>query len=353
MRPRFELIHALHIAAAGLVGLFGCMPTDVNYMASADVSGDCQTLSGDTRISSANDARSLPQSCFKVPGTLEIRTADLLDLQPFKYLREVNNLVVQDNAQLRTMAGLDHVRVVKRIQIDNNPLLEEVVGLEGTEVLEHLTITKNPLVISLAGLRQLKQVGIAGMELRENGGPADMQDFESLGRIDGSLQIRDNSGMRSLHNTRPLDAVGDLVITGNRTLERLKLEVTAINGSLTVSYNEALTVFDGFRRLATMTGDLTVEQNAALVDLEGFSASITAIGRNVKIDYNPVLADVYDLAVNLISIGGSVTVTNNILLSACRAEAFTLADEDGGFLEQVGGLIDVGDNSAEWLPCDD
>jgi hypothetical protein len=348
MRPRIEPLHALLIAAAGMLG---CMPTDVDYTANADVSGDCPTLA-DTRISSATAARNLPQSCFKVAGTLEIRSPDLLDLEAFQYLREVNNLVVQDNAQLRSMAGLDHVRVIQRVQIDNNALLEDVVGLEGTETLEQLTITKNPLLRSISGLRQLKQVGASGAEFRENGGPVDLQELESLNRVEGSLQIRDNTGMQTLKTGRPLDAVGDLIITGNRSVEKVGFETTAINGSLTIGHNEALSIFDGFRNLTTLSGDMTIEQNAALIDFEGFSASFTAIGRNLKVDNNPVLDDVYDLAINLISIGGSVTVTNNILLSACRAEDFTVVDEDGGFLEQVGGLIDIGDNSAVWDPCD-
>jgi hypothetical protein len=348
MRDSIELLTALAFAA----GLLGCMPTDVGYMPQPDVSGDCQTLAGDTRITSASSARSLPQTCFQIAGTLEVRTPDLLDLEPLRYLREVDALVIQDNAQLRTLQGLDHVRVVKRLQIDNNPLLEEAIGLEGTRSLEQLAVSKNPLLVSIAGLRQLQTVGAGGMELRDNGGPSTLEEFETLERVEGPLQIKDNGGMISPKTARPLDAVGDLVVTGNRALEKLEFETLAINGSLTIGRNQALTTLGGFRSLSTLTGDLTVEQNPALVNLNGFSASFTAIGRNLKIDNNAVLADVYELAVNLISISGSVTVTNNILLSGCRAEAFTLADEDGGFLEQVGGLIDVGDNSALWDPCD-
>ncbi len=356
MRAPIDSIDNITTLANGLVlvavGLLGCMPTDVDFTPPSDATGDCQTVSGDVIIASANDARSLPQKCFTVAGYVKVINSDLLDLAPLHFLRQAGSLEISQNSQLRTMGGLSQVRVVNQLKVDDNPMLEAVVGLDSTQEVEQVLIRRNPLLRSLGGLRQLQKVGTGGFAIRESGGPDDLRELESIQRIDGTLEVATNEDMTSLKTARPLDSVGELVVSGNRTLASLDFDAKTINGSLTITANEALATIGGFGTLTNMGQDLIITENGGLIDLRGFSASFTTIGRNLKIEHNIQLADVYDLAVNLISVGGSVTVARNPLLSDCRAEAFTLFDDGGGFLEQIGGLIDIGDNSGIWDPCD-
>ena len=342
MHAPIDTIKALALAS---VGILGCMPTDVDFMPPTDIDEDCDMLNANIIVRSANDARSLPQKCFMVAGDVEVIGSDLGDLGPLIYLRQANTLRIKDNPVLHTLAGLDRVKVIEHVEIDNNPMLTDVSGLGRTDTVTRVTISKNPQLASLEGLRSLREVGAGGVSLRDNGGPRNLQELEALERIEGSLRIEGNGGMTDLRTARALDSVGEVVIIGNRTLNSVGLEVTTVNGDLTISDNESLATFAGFSRTTGITGDLTVERNAALTDLRGFSASFNTIGKNLKIDGNAVLADVYDMAVNLISVGGSLIVTNNILLSACRAEDFDF------YLEDIGGLIDIGDNSAAWDPC--
>jgi hypothetical protein len=343
MRAPIESIKALTLAAAGLIG---CMPTDVGYMPPSDIDADCQTVEANVIVRSASDARSLPLKCFTVSGDVDVVGTDLADLEPLVYLRQVNVLRIKDNPQLHSLAGLDQVKVLEHLEIDNNPMLGEVVGLDRTDTIARVTITKNPQLDSLAGLRSLQQVGAGGLWIGDNGGLASLQELERLERVEGVFRIEKNRALRDLQTFRRLDSVGDLVISENTGLRSLKLNVSAVQGEVRISDNPDLGSFEGFGDLQSVGGNLTIERNTVLSVTNGFTAKFRTVGGNLSIDGNVALTDIYDLAVSLYAVGGSVIATNNTSLSVCRAEALDY------YIEEIGGLIDIGDNGAEWDPCD-
>ena len=314
--------HALRaFAILTILGVPGCMPTEVDYMPSSDVQGDCITKNENLRIRSATDARSLPEQCFSVNGTVEVLDSDLTDLEALRYLRRANGLVIKDNPQLLSLAGLDHVSVSKEIWVASNPELGDLDGLDGTEEVAEVKIERNPALVTIAGLRSLRVVG------------------------DGGLTVVDNGGLTDLAELDRLERVGRLKVSNNRGMTALKLKVHAVAGDVEVSDNPDLNQIAGFANLETVGGNFLLERNTSLGVTNGFTAKFRTVGGNLSIDGNPSLTDIYELAVNLYAVGGSVIATNNTSLSQCRAEDLDF------YLEEIGGLIDIGDNGVEWDPC--
>ena len=341
MRPTIQL-PAIAIAA---VGLFGCMPTDVGYQQPTDIDADCETLNANIIVRSASDARSLPQKCFTVSGDVEVVGSDLADLEPLFYLRQANVLRVKDNPQLLSFAGLDRVKVLQHVEVDNNPMLGDVYGLDRTDTVARVTISKNPYLVSMAGLRALRDVGTGGLSIRDNGTLEGLQDLENLERVEGSFRVENNSGITNLQTVRRLESVGELVVTGNTGLRALQLNVVSVQGEVRIADNPDMTELKAFGDLQTVGSHLSIERNKALQNLNGFTASFNNVGGDLAIEGNTTLTDIYELAVNLYSVGGSVIAINNTSLSQCRAEDLDF------YIEEIGDLIDIGDNGAEWNPC--
>lgn len=342
MRSAIESSKALAFVALTLVG---CMPTDVGFSPPSDIDEDCPTLTTTKIVRSASDARSLPQKCFMVSGDVEVVGSDLFDLTPLIYLRQVNVLRIKDNPELRTLDGLDRVKVMDHIEIDNNPMLEDILGLDRTEAVTRVTITKNPQLRNLAGLRSLQKVGAGGFWLGDNANLEGVQDLERLERIEGPFRIERNGALASLETYRSIDSVGDLLILANTGLRSLGINVAHVDGDIRIEDNSDLLAFDGFSDLQTVGKNFSIKRNRALQKTNGFTATFNAVGSNLTIDSNVALTDIYDLAVNLITVGGSVIATNNTSLSICRAEDLN------EYIEEIGNLIDIGDNGAEFDPC--
>jgi hypothetical protein len=321
------------------------MPTDVGYQQPTDIDEDCETLNANIIVRSASDARSLPQKCFTVSGDVEVVGSDLADLEPLFYLRQANVLRVKDNPQLFSFAGLDRVKVLQHVEIDNNPMLSDVDGLGRTDTVARVTISKNPYLASLAGLRALRDVGTGGLSIRDNGTLEGLQDLETLERVEGPFRVENNSGISNLQTVRRIESVGELVVAGNTGLRALQLNVVNVQGEVRIADNPDMTELKAFGDLQTVGGNLSIERNKALQNLNGFTASFNNVGGDLAIEGNTTLTDIYELAVNLYSVGGSVIAINNTSLSQCRAEDLDL------YIEEIGDLIDIGDNGAEWNPC--
>jgi hypothetical protein len=341
MRPTIHL-PAIAIAA---VGLFGCMPTDVGYQQPTDIDEDCETLNANIIVRSASDARSLPQKCFTVSGDVEVVGSDLADLEPLYFLRQANVLRVKDNPQLLSFAGLDRVKVLQHVEIDNNPMLGDVYGLDRTDTVARVTISKNPYLVSLAGLRSLREVGTGGLSIRDNGALEGLQDLETLERVEGSFRVENNSGLTNLQTVRRIESAGELVVAGNTGLRALQLNVVSVQGEVRIADNPDMTELKAFGDLQTVGGNLSIERNKALQNLNGFTATFNNVGGNLSVEGNTTLTDIYELAVNLYSVGGSVIAINNTSLSGCRADDLDV------YIEEIGGLIDIGDNGTAWDPC--
>jgi hypothetical protein len=341
MRAPIASITALVFAA----GVSGCMPTDVGFTPPSDVDADCQVMNANIIVRSASDARSLPQKCFMVAGEVTVVETDLTDLQPLVFLRQAKLLRIKDNGQLRSLSGLDQVKVIDYLDVDNNPMLEDLNGLERTDVIGRVNINRNASLVDMSGLRSLREVGQGGLTIGANDILDSLDDLETLERIQGPLRIEKNGSLRDLATYRRLESVGDLVIAGNRGLPELKINVAAVQRNIHIIDNSELLKFSAFSDLQTVGGDLTIERNTVLGVTNGFTAKFRTVGGTLSIDGNPTLTDIYELAVNLYAVGGSVIATNNVSLSRCRAEDLDY------YIEEIGGLIDIGDNGVEWDPC--
>jgi hypothetical protein len=342
MRASIASIFALVSAAAGVAG---CMPTDVGFTPPTDVDGDCQVLNTAVIVHSASDARSLPQKCFVVAGEVSVVGTDLTDLEALAFLRQAKILRIRDNEQLRSLSGLDQVKVTDTLEIDNNPMLEDLNGLDRTDVVARVTINKNSSLIDLGGLRSLREVGAGGLLIGANDNLDNLDQLETLERIEGAFKIERNGSLRDLATYRRLESVGELVISQNRGLPELRLNVAAVQRNILITDNSELLKLSAFSDLQTVGGNVIIERNQTLGVLNGFTAKFRTVGGNLSIDGNVSLTDIYELAVNLYAVGGSVIATNNTSLSRCRAEDLDY------YIEEIGGLIDIGDNGAEWDPC--
>lgn len=341
MRAPIASISALVFAA----GVSGCMPTDVGFTPPSDIDEDCQMLNANIIVRSASDARSLPQKCFMVAGEVSVVDTDLTDLEPLVFLRQAKLLRIKDNSQLRSLSGLDQVKVLEYLDVDNNPMLGDLNGLERTDVIGRVNINRNSSLTDMSGLRSLRDVGAGGLTIGANDILDSLDDLETLERIEGPFRIERNGSLRDLATYRRIESVGELVITGNRGLPELKLNVAAVTRDIQITDNSELLKLAAFSDLQTVGGNLIIERNTALGLTNGFTAKFRTVGGNLSIDGNPSLTDIYELAVNLYAVGGSVIATNNVSLSRCRAEDLDY------YIEEIGGLIDIGDNGVEWDPC--
>jgi hypothetical protein len=71
-----------------------------------------------------NDDAARFEGCRTIEGDLRISQSDLIDVAAFRELRSVTGkLVVQGNAKLVSLAGLNHVEYAQGVEIRNNRVL--------------------------------------------------------------------------------------------------------------------------------------------------------------------------------------------------------------------------------------
>jgi hypothetical protein len=100
----------------------------------------------------------------------------------------------------------------------------------------------------------------------------DLGHLESLTIVTGSVEIRNNKGLTSLHGLHHLSSVGSyMAIDGNEILESLAdlRNLTSIAHGLEITNNNALTNLDGMQGLSSLSSNSQINENQNLISLEG------------------------------------------------------------------------------------
>ena len=271
-------------------------------------------------VSSRTDLTALfpdPENPTTVHGSLYIVGSDLEDLEGLRSLREVEgDLVIYNNAHLKSIAGLRHlVRVERGVGIGANPSLENLDGLHGlTSVQGYLSIEQNEKVQSLEALRAIVRVGetlsistspalrsLRGLEgivevqgevrIWENPVLESLEGLDHLVRIGGDLQIIGNPVLLGLDNLRNLQQIGNtLWLQDNPRLTDLKglRRIERLPHGLQIRFNEQLRRLDGLEQIASVGYTLEIGNNPALESLAALSG-IEQVGNWIKVYENPSL----------------------------------------------------------------
>lgn len=325
------------VAPAGYVAANGDCDDDdpARYPGAADVPADGvdQDCDGDDPLVACPDAVRVENSfivsgadaadeayalCRRGPvrleGSLNILDTPFTDLSALACVCEVGNLIIERNAVLESLHGLEGlVEVNDRaiygyVTIDRNPALASIDALANVRDIESLTLDHNALT-SLEGLRGV--------------------------RLSASVQIRGEHGLVSLDGlVIPSDTT--LLLTACNSLVSLQgIAVSSRLGAIRVHANKSLASLAGLEAL-TAAYAIEVTTNPALPDLAGLE-HLLSVDDDVRIQSNRTLLDVSALH-GLASIGADLHVRENAALPSADAEA--LRDAVGN----IGGTADVSRN---------
>jgi hypothetical protein len=194
------------------------------------------------------------QNVGVVTGRITVIRSDLIDLQALSCLRSAGAILVSDNENLASLAGL-----------------EGVVELPGTDDSSGISIRANPALESLAGLDSLHE--ISGIELEENNALArlDLNHVETL----GSLYL----GTCAMSTSRESRAEGD-----NPSLTALDgFDALQSLGKLSVSGQSGLVSLERLRELAERgvelgDADFHLNQNLDISEIDAFMAAAGITG---------------------------------------------------------------------------
>ena len=323
MRTTTMGIFAITLAAAA------CMPTQLPYDDDSTNNDKCEHKREDVVISSRDDVLDLPDSCFTVSqNTVTIEASELTNLQDLKNLREVGRLVIKSNPFLETTEGLKDLRVLSELRVEDNAELFELPGFTGTQVLDRIYLIDNPHLAHLTGLANVKVIkGEFAIQ-----GETNLGDLVNAWGGSESMSLLEGIGNFKLLNTKGLTTSG---------VQLLKTVATDI----LIQGNQDLVSLGELKLLSDVGGHFTIQDNPNLEHLNAFTLKFQTVGGTLTISHNDKLDSVFDMQW-IYKVGGSLIVTYNPQLSKCRAEKM---DET---VVEVGGDVDIGDNSPSYDPCE-
>ncbi len=177
---------------------------------------------------------------------------------------------------------------------------------------------------------------------------ADIQDLKDFSEITGDLIIFKTS-FSNLEKLQNLPLIGrSIFIDDNDSLTSLKgLNITKVNGGLTISGNDALTNLDGLDNITSIGGRLTILKNRALTTLSGISNELTSVG-GLRIFDNNNLTSLENL-INITTVEGNLEIGgrfyyNNNGYIAGNDSLINLQGLEN--LTSLGGSLHIGDNDA-------
>lgn len=248
-------------------------------------------------------------NCDSLPGSLYIGpSADIADLTPLRQLRWVyRSVVISDNADLTTLAGLDSLFHLAHapinnftkpdsLAIQNNDRLRDLRGLGnpatrfGKDVDLKLVVADNDSLLTLEGLEAYPRFRLVQRRLRRR---------IAARRFDRPAQSPTRQFARTARPDR-------------RHCGHFGQRPTGYGGDLHVESNPFLTSLSGLDNLASTGESLYISDNPFLTSLSGLDninpATITGlfIGNNLQL----ILCDVQSVC-NYLENGGTATVFGN------------------------------------------
>lgn len=135
----------------------------------------------------------------------------LTDLGSLSRLTEIEDLVVQGNGALTSLAGLGGIAAVRNdLMIQDNDSLESLDGLDNIESVGHdVRISGNPGLASLDGMGSLAEVS-SYLLVADNDGLATLDGLDALTEVGWSLGVRYNAALPDCEVCELIDQLSSL-----------------------------------------------------------------------------------------------------------------------------------------------
>jgi hypothetical protein len=336
----------------GLTTCAGSPMLDPNEPPPLESYGSCDIVNGTVYVRDATDLTALAR--LRKATTLSVdRNPGLTSLAALGALRCVGSLVLRDNDQLATLAGLEGLTTIRdglivernaqltdlgglrgvrgtlrNIYIEDNARLVDLAGLDGVERLSGianssvlaLIVDGNPELLSLGALSGVRGEVGGSMSIRLNPKLESLDGLQGVTRLTGGLLLHDN-GLATLSHLAALSEVEALTIeerglvdlTGLEGLERVGGDGMYVIGAT------QLVSLRGLEALARIDGRLFVTSNPALVELAGLE-HLVEIGGDLVVQNNDALTSLAALDA-LTHLGGALSAVSNAVLPACEIES--------------------------------
>ena len=206
-----------------------------------------------------------------------------------------------------------------------NPALQNLAGpINLTEVGTDITISDNASLAIITGFENVLSVG---RYLWFDRVPAsDFPDFSSVTYVGRRIYFVLNPNVTAINISNVSGVIGtgytdgSIVISQNASLSLLDAPepLTAVTGTIDISYHPNLSTFTGFGSLTNIDNSLQLFYNNA----PAFPAmlSLSTIGEDLDITGNAQIENL-DWLANLLSISDDLRIQNNPLLSNCSINA--------------------------------
>ncbi len=309
---------------------------------------DGPVYSGDILIHDADSAAAL-EDITGVVGNVSIIGSDFIDLPDLDLRVIAGTLLVEGNANLTSLAGLEELESVDgSIVIRNNDALLAAGESFGalTVIAQNLRIENNAVLSRVEGFTNLQTIG-GGVYVEQNQALSEIVGMDQLSRVSGRLRIFDNPELQRMDgltqvqsvsgpfNVRFNDRLEEVVmpellraqtleVQQNEALKRVQLpKLQHVNGNFEIKLNPSL---EELAFAAEYVGELEI---SALATLQSFSApDLTTFGGRVYVVENPELTS-FDLP-SASAAAGFVSFSQNPKLPECDVEALRVQIQSAG-----------------------
>lgn len=293
-------------------------------------------------------------NCTSIPGGVQITGPNITNLNGLSTLTHIGlELLIGNNPQLTSLAGLNGLTSCGELFIDKNPALISLSDLSGlTSMVGDLTIVDNISLTSLSGLDNLNSGTIYNIYISGNSSLSTcdvMSICNYLVSLNGAVNIYGNApgcnnppevasgcgislpclphgnyhflSQSDIDNfqsgfTNCTHLTGNVYIRGGGNINNLNglSNMQSITGSLYIIDQSTLTNFTGLNALTTIGSDLYIRNNTALMNLTGLESLATIPGLFL-VQLNPALTSFAGLG-SLKSIGGDLYFNQNSTLTS-------------------------------------
>lgn len=303
MQPRRLSLAILLLASCARVG--GDDGTELEPRGSCELPrnhtpptcGQVTVVDRDIEIGSCEDFdyADLPDTCWKLTGTLAITGPGVTSVARLDGLQQVGGLILENTGLVTFDSGGD-VKVKSGIVVRDNEELADLSALVIDDELDGFIIENNAALESLGSLANVATVTGKAIVTKNRR----LAKVEFAARTIGSLAITDNATLAELAMPN-LDSIGEgtgVLRFGDVAIERVPM----------------LTAFR-MPRLRTVAGSLSII-DTGLVTLEDFGESLV-VDWDVSVTNNASLTNVGKIA-RAKSIDGTIAISDNAQL-ACKA----------------------------------
>ena len=273
-------------------GIQGAPDVDDQVLVVPLCEGQNDQVIGDVDISTRAELEALA-NCRIVQGSIILHDSrDIVDLGPLAGLTQISKgyFLAFNNEALGSVALPAVTSIDYGFAAIDNPALTSIQLPGLVELLGDLTIRSAPLLttLSFAALQEVKTDGQNGpgtILLGDLPGLTSLQGFQSLSRIEGSLQVF-GTGLRNFQGLESLQEVLNVGALQTQAAFR----VDKLNPGLAIGIdfdqdfnivdagNPALEDFSGLDNLATLNGDVVVGFNDGLQNFEGLDDVKNIVG---------------------------------------------------------------------------